>query len=208
MTVPFVPVRLFETLENGFAVVDAIGKVGQKEAAQLQVIDGAALHRLKIEGFVDVLPVDDAAQFFPEHQVEPDAHGAPVALHKRVSDVHLHVLGGNLLKRIFGHFFNGAERFLQIKTDGEAEIAPGDVERANLPGEIVQPAEQGLVDLPQPRDGTDLDVIDVTALVKTAGVRRLFSSTSFILESPLSSGVLRFHDGIDHTTAAKNAAIV
>ena len=171
---PFVPVRLFEALEDDFAVVDAIGKVGQKEAAQLQVVDGAALHGLKIEGFVDVLPVDDAAQFFPEHQIEPDAHGAPVALHKRVSDVHLHVLGDDLFERVFGHFFNGAERFLQIKTVGEAEIAPGNVARADLPGEIVQPAEQGLVDPPQPRDGTDLDMIDVTAFIKTAGVAQAF----------------------------------
>ncbi|WP_446737328.1 hypothetical protein [Pyramidobacter sp. C12-8] len=38
------------------------------------------------------------------------------------------------------------------------------------PGKIVQPAEQGLVNPPQPRDGTDLDMIDVTAFIKTAGV--------------------------------------
>ena len=122
-----IKIRLFQSLENHFVIFRVFRQVRFEQRPYLQIIDRAAFHRLQIFVLRYVLPVQDHAQRFFEHLVEPYPHGASVSLHEGMRDVHFHVFRDDFLKGSLRHFFYRCKGFPEIKAVREAEISFRDI---------------------------------------------------------------------------------
>ena len=75
--------------------------------------------------FIHILPVDYLAERVFLYHVEPDVGRTAIALHERMTHVHLDILLYDVLKSVFWHLFYGSEGCIKIKTIGKAETALG-----------------------------------------------------------------------------------
>ncbi len=91
----------------------------------LDVFDRASLHGEKIVAFINAFPVNDLPQLCFEDHVKPDAHTAPVAFPKGMSDVHLDIFFHNLIKGFLRHAVDIIQRGLQVHEGGKSKIAFG-----------------------------------------------------------------------------------
>jgi len=64
-----------------------------------------------------------------------------------MGNVHLHILVRNYFKSIFRHIFYIIQRFWQEPRHSEQKAALGDIQRSDLSGKIIKPAEQIAVNL-------------------------------------------------------------
>lgn len=142
----------------------------------MRCICGAFAHGSKIVVLVNLTPVHAPLERSFEHEVEPDVCAAPIALHKGVGDVHLHILVDNFIKGGFRHSFDGAERSREVHTVGKDEAALTDVLRAYLPCKVVKSAEEVGVYLLQTLHAARLKTLQQPALEKLVCLLRLCPS--------------------------------
>ena len=168
--VPLIKIRLFNTLEDDFAVADLIGQIRLEEGAEFQIVDRATLHGLKIGIFVNTLPVHHLAKILLQDHIHPDACGASIPLPEGMGDVHLYIFGDDLFKTGFWHFFNDGQNFFQIETAGKAEIALGDIHLAELSGKVVEAVKEIFVYLLQTSCCAHFHLVDIGAFKETERV--------------------------------------
>ena len=149
--------------------MDLIGQRGFEERFQGRAVDDAPAHGVEIRLLIDLAPVNALLQTALEHQIKPDAGAASVALHEGVGDVHFHILVDYLVEAGLRHTLDGGQDRGKMQRVGEGETALADVLAPDLPGEIVQAAEDVGVDLLQTLDGSGLQGSEQTAFEQ--GVR-------------------------------------
>ena len=97
-----VVVRVVDTLHKGLTVVDFVGQSRLQKSLDIRRVSNALLHRIQVVVLVNFTPINAFLQLFFENQIEPNTSRTTIALTERVSDVHLDIFVGNLLKSCFG----------------------------------------------------------------------------------------------------------
>ena len=101
--VPFVIIRLFNSLENHFPIINLIRQIRLYQKPQFQVVYRTSFHCLQILYLINFCPVRYFPQTFFEDHVQPDSRASAIALHKRVCHIHFHILCDDFLKCVFRH---------------------------------------------------------------------------------------------------------
>ena len=98
----FVIIRVVDTLHKGFTVVDFVGQSRLQKSLDIRRVCDTFLHRIQVVVLVNLAPINAFLQLLFENQIEPNTSRTTIALTERVSDVHLDIFVGNLLKSCFG----------------------------------------------------------------------------------------------------------
>ena len=101
-----VVVRVVNTLHKGLTVVDPVGQSRLQKSLDIRRVGDTFLHCIQVVVLVNFAPIDAFLQLLFENQIESNTSSTTIALTERVSDVHLDIFIGNLLKSCFGHMLN------------------------------------------------------------------------------------------------------
>lgn len=115
------------------AVIGVVAESSPKQNTKLKVIHRATLHGHHIIIAANLSPVHNHTKRTLQHHVEPYSCSTAVTLHKRMGNIHLHILGNYFLKRTFGHSFDSFKSRNKIERIGKAETSFRYIESAYLP---------------------------------------------------------------------------
>ena len=145
------------SLESGIslvvvAVVDAlyidltagylVGQCRLQKHLDLNISDGAALHREEVVLLIDLAPVNNHADLAFQHMIKPDAGTATIALSERMGDIHLHIFFDDFIKISLRHRVNAGQCRIKIHQGSKSKTALCKLDRAQLPREVVDILEE------------------------------------------------------------------
>ena len=94
-----------------------------EQSFDAQGIGYALRHGLQVFPLSNPAPVDTALVAGFQHEVEPDARAAAIALHERVGHIHFHVFVEDFVEGRFGHTFYLLQLGWQVLGQAEREAA-------------------------------------------------------------------------------------
>lgn len=109
--IPLIKIRLLNSFENYFAIVNIIREIILKQESEFQTIHRTSFHSLQIEIFINICPIDNVSKIFSEHHIQPNSHTSAISFCKWMCDIHFNILFNNCFKRIFIHLFDFHKNF-------------------------------------------------------------------------------------------------
>ena len=118
-------------------VVNLIGHCTFEQSMDATAIRMAGNHGIKIVTFVNPAPIYAHLHALLEYHVQPDARRTAIALHKRMSRIHLYVLLYNLVESRLWHRLYGFQVAVQMLCQTKQSIPLSDGFRTNLASEVI-----------------------------------------------------------------------
>ena len=81
------------------------------KSQNMRLVYGALPHSFKIFAFIYLAPIGGGMQILLLNEIVPDARCSAVAFHKRMGDIHLHMLFDNTFYTVLRHFSQWAQGF-------------------------------------------------------------------------------------------------
>ena len=119
----FVIIGIVDALHEHFPVVDLVGESRFQQGFQIGTVDDAFTHGFEVSVFVDSTPINTLGQRGFQHQIQPDAGAATVALHEGVRHIHFNIFVDDLIKGGLRHILNVGQNGVEIKGIGKREAA-------------------------------------------------------------------------------------